>query len=66
MIEELKIIAEMMNGITNGAVAIAVMYLILQYLKIPTIILAFGYAISKVIKHFKIENVEKVERVNND
>lgn len=53
--EELKIIAEIMNGVTNGAMIVAITYLVLGFLKYPTIILTIGISISKVVQHFKVE-----------
>jgi hypothetical protein len=50
MVEELKIIAEMMKDVTDGAVYAVVIYMIISYLKSFTVWAVIGYVFIKSLK----------------
>jgi len=60
MVEELKIIAEMMKGITDGALYGVVFYMIMSYLKPVTIVALCGYFILK-ITNLSVKKADELE-----
>lgn len=66
MIEELKIIAEMMDGVTDGAVKIAVLYLGLKFIQTPIVAAVVGFFSYKIVsvvfnKEVKVVDVDKIQ-----
>lgn len=55
MVEELKIIAEIVKASTDAAVPVMVAYMILGYLKPITAISIISFTLYKSIKFFKVE-----------
>lgn len=50
MVEELKILADILKGVTDGALIGAVTYMILTFLKSPVIYAILGVTVFKVTK----------------
>lgn len=48
MVEELRIVADMLSGVTSDVVPVVIMYMVLKFLKAPLIAMIFGYVVIRV------------------
>lgn len=58
MIEELKIIADIMKDVTDGAMYIAILYMAISYLKPISMAAIFSFTIIKVSSFFRQQKVD--------
>ncbi len=63
MIEELKLIADVLKTISDGALTGVVTYMVLDFLKTPTTVSIILYGVFKIVKVINY-NKDKVEVVN--
>lgn len=63
MVDELKILAEILKGVTDGALIGAITYMVLNFLKTPLIVGIVGYVGVTITKLFVEKDKNKVTNV---
>ena len=52
--EELKLIVELLGQVSSHALYGVIAYMVLNFFKVPVVIVTVGYVVNSVLKHIKV------------